>query len=195
MILIFNRFDAISHLMPYYANTHKSFLLLSNLCSASRRKLSEYYVEFIMHMIKYWKCIDLNSHNLQKCLFIPHDLLTINIGCINEKEFDTFIELITHLKESKNWYFNDHIMHSQIKIKGPVIINAWLIERLHPYIDILKSIDVILITNSPLQIVPLDTTSIWLNVSFETITLSFGIINIYELAIFTYQAVYWLFLI
>ena len=51
-IPMFDRFDTISHIMPYYSHTHSAFLLLSSLCSTSRWKLDEFYDEFIYCMRK-----------------------------------------------------------------------------------------------------------------------------------------------
>ena len=67
-IPMFSRFDAISHIMPYYSQTHEAFLLLSGLCSKTRSKLDEFYDEFVNLMIENWRYIETystrqNTHN------------------------------------------------------------------------------------------------------------------------------------
>ena len=141
-IPVLSRFDTISHIMPFYANTHKSFLLLSKLCSASRRKLDEYYDEFIAHMEKYRICLYINSTNIDTHLFLPNDLFTINRCIIWNSTFNVFTLFIENLSKLKGCYFNSHYMHSKIIIKGSIGFNSDLIKKLEPYLDILRSIQV-----------------------------------------------------
>ena len=94
-ISMLSRFDTISHIMPFYANTHKSFLLLSNLCSAVRNKLDEYYHEFINSMREHWIRIYSNEMNL----LLPSDLFIADIWVTTESEFNIFAQFINNFRE------------------------------------------------------------------------------------------------
>ena len=139
-IPMLQRFDTISHVMPYYGHTHKAFLLLSSLCSASRCKLDEYYKEFVHWMSKNW--IKIVAILDIKCLILPSDLFIMDALEIQENNFDKFVQFILNLYDFKGCYFNDNFMHSQIKIND--YIKAYLpsFEELNQYVDILKSIQV-----------------------------------------------------
>ena len=134
------RFDTISHAMPYYGRTHKAFLLLSSLCSASRCKLDEYYKEFVHWMSKNWinivATLDIN------CLILPFDLFIMDAIEIQEYNFDKFVQIILNLYDFKGCYFNDNFMHSQIKTDDYVKAYLSSFEELNQYVDILKSIQV-----------------------------------------------------
>ena len=141
-IPIFDRFDTTSHIIPYYAHTHTAFLLLSALCSNSRGKLDEYYDEFIMHMEGHRICIDMYLESIQNWLFLPCDLFIIDITSINKSNFDEFVLFIENLAESKGWFFNSHFLYSKIKIKDLISVDSSSVEKLHNFIDVLKSIHV-----------------------------------------------------
>ena len=95
-IPMFDRFDLISHIMPYYAHTHKAFLLLSSLCSVSRNKLDEYYEEFIYIMRDNWYSLkwDLGVWYLPSDLFRQN---TFRIISSDEKIFKDFIDIYSKL--------------------------------------------------------------------------------------------------
>ena len=154
---ILDRFDTIWHIMPYYAHTHKAFLLLSSLCSSTRHKLDEYYIEFINVMKENWIHVDICFD--KGCLHLTSDLFIINIWRITRTNFENFLEFINNLKESKGCYFNKNFMHSQIKFNNYIRLNFELIGRLYPYVDILKSIQVRLQSNLSKSI-SLDTIEI-----------------------------------
>ena len=135
-----DRFDAISHIMPYYANTHKTFLLLSSLWLKTRNKLDEYYDEIIELMKDNWTCIHIQSDKNLKSFFIPCDLFKIYIGFVDKEMIDTFIQFIDNLNKSKGWYFRKHYMHFNLKIMDSIKVDALLIKNLYPYVDALKSI-------------------------------------------------------
>ena len=139
-----SRFDAISHIMPYYGQTHKAFLLLAGLCSETRCKLDEFYDEFIAHMKENWTNIIAFSANQQTHKFLPNDLFVYCDQCTTEKVTDRFIEFIESLRDSKGWYFNSHYMHSQIKIRDSILAEINFIKTLYPYVDVLKSTQVTL---------------------------------------------------
>ena len=138
------RFDTISQIMPYYARTHKAFLLLSSLCSASRLKLDEFYDEFINSMTEFWTVIELNSWSRFDYSFLPNDLFRVSISCYSEESIEALIKFCDNLRDLKGWYFNKHYMHSKVKIQDYVVVDIELIQKLHPYIDILKSTQVII---------------------------------------------------
>ena len=155
-IPMLNRFDTISHIMRYYASTHKAFLLLSSLCSDTRAKLDEYYNEFIWCMQENWEDVYLNldSNNF----LIPFDLFKINISIINESNFNAFIQLIKQLKNPFGIQFQNHLFNSHIKINDSIEVKSNLIEKLYPYADDLKSIQVFQ-SNNLSQPTSLDTIS------------------------------------
>ena len=130
-IPMFNRFDLISSIMPFYANTHKVFLFLSSISSSTRFKLDEYYDEFIYCMRESWTSIfgdsDVNS------LILPLDLFIINMWGINESNFDRFVEFVINLRESKGRYFYSHYMNAQIKIDDWVNVDLKIFEKLYSY--------------------------------------------------------------
>ena len=116
-IPMLNRLDTIAHIMPYYASTHKSFLLLSSLCSASRHKLDEFYVEFITLMTEYRMTLKVFSDEHLKCLFLPSNLFIIDLKPRSKKMSNQFIIFIKNCESNKGWYFNKNYMHSQIIFK------------------------------------------------------------------------------
>ena len=140
-IPMLSRFDAISHIMPYYGQTHGAFLLLSSLCSKTRNKLDEFYDEFVTLMKENWRYIE--KYQLAR-QFLPNDLFEASIDLSDQKGIDTFTEFIESLRDSKGWYFNSHYMHSKVKIRDPIQIDIGDIEKLDAYVDVLKSIKVAL---------------------------------------------------
>ena len=143
-ISMLSRFDAISHIMPYYDQTHRAFLLLSSLCSKTRDKLDEFYDEFVNLMKENWAYIEVFSIYQLAFLFLPSDLFEISIDLTYHKVFNAFIEFIKNLRDSKGWYFNSHWMHSKAKIRDPIVVGIDFIKTLYAYIHVLKSIQVVL---------------------------------------------------
>ena len=143
-IPMLSRFDAISHIMPYYSQTHQAFLLLSSLCSETRDKLDEFYDEFVNHMKENWRYIETYSTKQETLKFPPNDLFEIFIELQDIEMFNTFIEFIENLRDSKGWYFNSHWMHSKAKIRDPIVVGIDFIKTLYPYVDVLKSTQVVL---------------------------------------------------
>ena len=143
-IPMLSRFDAISHIMPYYGQTHRAFLLLSSLCSETRSKLDEFYDEFVACMKENWMFFNINSSNKLNQLFIPNDLFEFSIFCLFQRSIDVLIKLIENLRDSKGWYFNSHWMHSKIKIRDPIRVEIDGIKDLNSYVDVIKSTQVIL---------------------------------------------------
>ena len=143
-IPMLSRFDAISHIMPYYGQTHRAFLLLSSLCSETREKLDEFYYEFIASMKKYWSYFKVNSDENLIGLFLPNDLFEISISFYSKEFSDALINFIENLRDSEGWYFNSHYMHSKIKIRDPIKVHIRIIKRLYTYVDVLKSTQAIL---------------------------------------------------
>ena len=148
-IPMLSRFDAISHIMPYYDQTHRAFLLLSSLCLETRSKLDEFYDEFVTHMKENWIFVEANSTDRLTHIFLPNDLFEVSIDCRDPKAFDAFIEFIENLRDSKGWYFNSNYMHSKIKIRDPITVDIRNIKTLYAYVDVLKSTQVILCKKSP----------------------------------------------
>ena len=143
-IPMLSRFDSISHIMPYYGQTHRAFLLLSGLCSETRRKLDEFYDEFVTLMKEYWTLVKSNFEVQLTRIFRPNDLFEVSIYCQDQKSIDEFIEFIEDLKDFKGWHFNSHYMHSKIKIRDPIKVEIKFIKELYAYVDILKSTQVTL---------------------------------------------------
>ena len=125
-IPMLSRFDTITHIMPYYASTHKSFLLLSSLCSATRDKLDEFYGAFITRMTKYRITLNIFSDDDLINLFLPSDLFIINLNQETEEMFNAFIRFIKICEKSKGWYLNKNSMHSQIKFQDIIKLSSRL---------------------------------------------------------------------
>ena len=98
-IPMLDRFDTTSHIMPYYAHTHKAFILLSSLCSVSRNKLDEYYDEFIYWMKE--NCLSIYKLCYKNNLTFPPDLFIFDFAIKSYEEFDVFLLLIKNSKECK----------------------------------------------------------------------------------------------
>ena len=143
-IPMLNRFDAISHIMPYFDETHRAFLLLSSLCSKTRNKLNEFYDEFISCMSEYWMHVRVDSKDLHAKLFLPNDMFKVSLNLWDKEMIDSFIKFIKNLRGFKGRYFKSHYMHSNIKIQDPVRVGFDSINKIFAYIDLLKSIQVIL---------------------------------------------------
>ena len=143
-IPMLSRFDAISHIMPYFGKTHRAFLLLAGLCSETRCKLDEFYDEFVTCMKENWRYIWSNKSNKRNSFYIPNDLFWVCFGFIFEEDYQALIKLILNIRDSKGWYFNSHYMHSKIKIQDPISFSNYYIKKLYGYIDLLKSTQVIL---------------------------------------------------
>ena len=62
----------------------------------------------------------------------------------SKAKLELFIKFIKNLSESKGWYFNKHYMHLQISLSKWIPVDISFIENLYPYIDILKSIQVMI---------------------------------------------------
>ena len=139
-IPMFDRFDTTSHIMPYYSQTDSAFLLLSSLCTTSRSKLDEYYNEFISLMKENWKCISKFYYSKDRPL--PTDLFLMFIEIRAISLFDSFVQFIKSYTEVKGCYFNNHYMHLQIKIRDKIRVHYAYIEKIYPYLDNLKSIQV-----------------------------------------------------
>ena len=139
-----SRLDSISHIMPYYGQTHRAFLLLSGLCSKTRRKLDEFYYAFVCCMKEYWMFVKKVEWNKSNYLFLPNDLFEFHIMCLDKEMFGVFIKFIENLRDCKGWYFNSHYMHSNIKIRDHISVSIKFIKELYPYIDTLKSTQVTL---------------------------------------------------
>ena len=132
------RFDIISTIMPYYAHTHKAFLLMSQLYSASRNKLDEYFDEFISCISEYWMSLVVNFKSETKTWNLPNDLFDISISMIDTSLIDNFVSNFTKSIYHNSWYFNSHNMHSRIKIKNPICVIFFWTEGLYPHVDTLK---------------------------------------------------------
>ena len=143
-IPMLSRFDLISHIMPYYGQTHRAFLLLSGLCSETREKLDEFYDEFVTCMRENLMLLIRNPLSNLNCLFLPNDLFEVSIECKEREIKDILIKFIQNLRDSKGWYFNSHYMHSKAKIRDPILVHVKFIKKLYAYIDVLKSTQVIL---------------------------------------------------
>ena len=123
-IPMLDRFDAISHIMPYYARTHKAFLLLSSLSSATRRKLDEFYLEFIEWMKEYWLTISFDLDKMKDHKFLPLDLITVKSLYITKNNILKFIEFVESFNKSEGCCFNNKYMHSRINAQKRIDVNT-----------------------------------------------------------------------
>ena len=143
-IPMLSRFDAISHIMPYYGQTHWAFLLLAGLWKETRGKLDEFYDEFVTCMKENWMFVEVSQSNILSYLFLQNDLFEVSISCREIEKMNILIKFIENLRDSKGWYFNSHYMHSKIKIRDPIEIEYYSIKKLDGYVSVLKSTQVIL---------------------------------------------------
>ena len=140
-IPMLSRFDTISHVMPYYAHTHKAFLLLSSLYKSSRNKLDEFYDEFVECMRENWLKIKIVLERMKR--LIPTDLFIIIFDYEYHSNPNKFIEIINYLTCFNCCYFNKHSMNKQTKLQNPICIYLMSqFEQLKPYMNTLKSIQV-----------------------------------------------------
>ena len=143
-IPMLSRFNLISHIMPFYGQTHRAFLLLSGLCSETRCKLDEFYDEFVTCMKENWMLTKVDYMDSKSRLFLPNDLFVVNIDCGYDRNSIYLIKFIKDLRDSEGWYFKSHYMHLKIKIQDPIRVDIGFIYELYPYVKILKSTQVIL---------------------------------------------------
>ena len=141
-IPIFNRLSVIWEIMPYYGPTHKVFLMLSTLWSATRSKLINNYDAFIYAMKGYWAWLSVEQQRDLRLLFLPNDLFEINILSKISEDISTFVEFISKINKSEGWHFDKHFMHRQIKIQNYIDINVWAIKQLFPHFDKMRSVRV-----------------------------------------------------
>ena len=140
-IPMLSRFDTISHIMPYYGQTHRAFHLLSSLCSKTRNKLDEFYDEFITCMKEYWVLVGDGLFSQMDHIFLPNDLFEVAINIPANETIDKFIR---NLRDSKGWYFKSHYMHSKIKIRDLILLEFADAKKIYAFADVLKSTQVIL---------------------------------------------------
>ena len=140
-INIFESFSLTSILMPYFAPTHKSFLLLSTLCKKSRYKLNEYYEEFRKIMLIYSLLLMIQRENINR-ITLPSDLFRFKIKLNTNVDVDIFIQFIINISNKEGYFFNDHFMHNQLWIVE-VLAKIITLERLNSYAKYLKSVVVI----------------------------------------------------
>ena len=140
-ISVLENFALLTHIMPYYETTHRVFLMLSKLCTGSRRKLKEFYYEFIYAMSEYWSVISIRNEDHGKRLFLPSQLFIFDIKIISEAFLESFIEMVTNLEGRKGFYFQKYYMHKYIMIKDHTIqIKKDYVINLFPYIETMKRI-------------------------------------------------------
>ena len=143
-IPMLSRFDLIAHIMPYYARTHKAFLMLSNLCSATRDKLDEFYDEFITSMTEYWMQYKIKLNKYTELNFLPNDLFESYFEHISEDNINALIKFCKEIISANGWYFRSHFMHSKIKIRDSIDVQIKIIKSLYTHVDVLKSTQVVL---------------------------------------------------
>ena len=142
-ISIFENFALISVIMPYYASTHRAFLLLSSLWSGSRNKLNEFYDEFVFTMKKYITTYSINSENDRNKILLPSDLFEFSITVNNSEDASTFIYLIELISNKKGWYFNKHYMHKRMHIlRNKILIQKSFIQEFNMYVESMKQISI-----------------------------------------------------
>ena len=95
-IPMLSRFDTISHIMPYYGQTHWAFLLLSSLCSETRSKLDEFYDEFVTCMKENWIYIFKHTQLIKR---LTNFFQTIYLKFLLNEEIKNWLtNLLTSLK-------------------------------------------------------------------------------------------------
>ena len=139
-IKIFENFALISHIMPFYSDAHRSFILLSTLWRKSRCKLDEFYNEFRTLIIRYSITLTLTQN--YNWLLLPSDLFKFAIEIDTDKQLQNFIQFITNIKERIGCFFNSYFMHEQIWIYL-MSIRYDYVEEISHYSDLMKSIHII----------------------------------------------------
>ena len=140
-ISIFESFALISIVMPYYAPTHKAFLMLSSLYYGSRNKLDEYFDEFINIMRKYSIIIIINRTEGLIRFSLPSTLFQFKIELNYIGDIDVFITLIKRISKKQGRYFNNHYMHKRIFVVNDSIeIESGFVKELQSYIKDMNNI-------------------------------------------------------
>ena len=140
-VSVLENFSLISKIMPYYGHTHKAFLVLSCLSKNTRQKLDEYYNEFWSIMQELWINLFID-HELINRLELPWDLFRFNLT-LNNDVIQNFIEWTINILDGIGYYFNNHFMHTRIKIDDILLSSQLICEILYYY----ETLDSIKITN------------------------------------------------
>ena len=140
-IPILEKFSICSMIMPYYAPTHFSFLLLSQLNSRSRAMLDEFYEEVLNWMLNTAIWILISEEN-KVMMSLPCDLFKFSIDLKNEGIVEMFLQLIDNIRQNKGFYFNSHFMHSRLWIVS-LYVDSDLVSKLYPSLELLKQTKII----------------------------------------------------
>ena len=143
-IPLLEKFGACSVVISYFGYTHSVFLLLSQLNRRSRELLDDNY-EGILNWTKMNAvCLDL-QYLCETILKFPWDLFSYRIGISRESDTKIFIKLIQNINSKTGWYFNQHFINGRLCIEK---LWAWenLVEKLYPYLELLKKTEVICCT-------------------------------------------------
>ena len=138
---LFQNFNVMMIIMPYFGMTHEAFLILSQISKGSRMKLNEFYPEFRKTMNKYWLEVHIYHENIGG-LKLPNDLFRFYMWLTKSQDIEEFVKHITNLKEKKGWYFEDNFINEIVNVDD-IVLSYELFKELLPYSELLKSVQVI----------------------------------------------------
>ena len=142
-ISILENFALTTVVMPYYAPTHKSFLLLSSMTTGTRVKLDEFYEEFMNAMNQYWIMIYWDNQKYFNAFALPADLFIMNIWISRQELLESFVRFIKQVNAFEGAYFNNNYMSSHLNLaNNRISILSTFITNLSSYTEMLKSITV-----------------------------------------------------
>ena len=139
-INLLGKFGTSSVIMPYYGETHKSFLLLSQLDRQSRDMLDGNFDAVLNWMMWNLTCLNIDGYN-KEMLLMPWNLFKFSFNLVEESMLNVFIRLIERIKNKEGYYFNANFMHSRLWI-DQIKIDTKFVNKLSPIIDLLKIIEV-----------------------------------------------------
>ena len=139
-INLLGKFGTSSLIMPYYGETHKIFLLLSQLDRQSRDMLDGNFDAFLNWMIRNLTCLNIDAYN-EEMLLIPWNLFRFSFNLMEESILNKFIRLIERINNKEGFYFNANFMHSRLWI-DQIKIDTKFVNKLSPIMDLLKIIEV-----------------------------------------------------
>ena len=141
-ITLLERFGPWSVIIPYFGTTDRSFLLLSQLSRKSRDMLDCYFEEVLNWMTANTTCLLVYSEDQGRIMLLPSCLFRFEITLDWEVLVNTFLILINNVNNKEGYYFNQHFMHSRLRIDS-LKVNDALVKNLYPSLELLKTTEVV----------------------------------------------------
>ena len=141
-ITLLERFGPWSVIIPYFGTTDRSFLLLSQLSRKSRDMLDCYFEEVLNWMAANTTCLLVYTEGQGRIMLLPSCLFRFEITLDWEGLVNTFLILINNVNNKEGYYFNQHFMHSRLRIDR-LKVNDALVKNLYPSLELLKATEVV----------------------------------------------------